>query len=405
MTEEITKRVFKGQPSTGFVGFGLCLTASMILWPLWAIVAKALFSALAAQGLAAAGPELSGKLIGAMIEGSFMWLVVTSWIWMVIGFDCYGKTKYTKKQPWAGIYCALVAIAVGIIGFLLLISFVGIWWKPFNLAIMLTPATAADAAMSLRGWHVSNFYSLMVVMVQIAFATLLHKWPFAGTSNQLTENIGNFASSTCVTYIAWVAMIVPSFMLLSSNGEAVTAPPFGSFPAYLAFVLGFVIFSIVPVMGAELYPVKLFAKKQPYLGLVGILFAIATGFVLPPIIRSVFEPMNLLPGAPVDIIVSSLELTVIIVILALNELFDCYPSADLVPNAAVRILVRVAIWIFGGFGLGVLWIKIFTLLPIGGNNFSMGFHTMGLVAGQFAFLMTFLYFAGFFDKWPLIRKG
>jgi hypothetical protein len=44
---------------------------------------------------------------------------------------------------------------------------------------------------------------------------------------------------------------------------------------------------------------------------------------------------------------------------------------------------------FGGFGLGILWLKTFPLLPIGANNFDMGFHTMGVVAGQFAFLMTF----------------
>jgi len=405
MTEGISSRGLKKQPALGFAALVLCFAASMFLWPLWAIGAKAVFSALASQGLAAAGPELAGKLLGAMVEGSFMWLVITSWIWMVIGFDCYGKTKFSEKQPWSGIFYFLVAMVVGIVGFLVLISFMGIWWKPFNLAVMLTPATASDAAMALKGWEVSNFYSLMVVVVQIAFATLLHKWPFGGTSNQLTENIGNFGTSTCATFIAWVAMIFPSFMQLSNSGEAVTSTPFGSFPAYLAFVLGFVIISVVPVMGGELYPVKPFAKKQPYMGLVGILIGIAAGFALPPIIKTIVEPLNLLPGAPADIIVSSLELSVIIVILFLNELFDCYPSADLVPNAAIRILARVSIWIFGGLGLGILWIKTFQLLPIGGNNFGLGFQTMGVVAGQFAFLMTFLFFNVFFDRWPLVRKG
>lgn len=404
MTEEMAIRGFKSQPATGLASVIWCFFASMILWPLWSVIAKAVFSALAAQGLAAAGPELSGKLIGAMVEGSFMWLVITSWIWMVIGFDCLGKTKFSEKQPWTGITYSLVAMVVGIIGYLVLISFVGIWWKPFNLAVMLTPASATEAALALKGWEVSNFYSLMIVVVQIAFATLLHKWPFAGTSNQLTENIGNFGVSTAATFIIWMAMIFPSFLMLTHEGEAVVTAPFGGFPALLAFLMGFVIFSLAPALGGELYPVKPFAKKQPYMAIVGVLIAIAAGFVLPPIVKSIFEPMNLLPGAPADIVVSSLLLSVIIVLLIWNQLFDDYPSPEIVPNTAARILVRVAVWIFGGVGLGVLWLKTFLLLTIGGNNLGMGFHTMGPIAGQFAFLMTFLYYNAFFDRWPLVRR-
>jgi hypothetical protein len=405
MPEELSIRGLQKQPVLGFAALLLCFAASLILWPLWSIAAKAVFSALASSGLAAAEPVLSAKLVGAMVEGSFLWLILTPWIWIVIGFDCHGKTWFSEKQPWAGICYFLVAMAVGAVGFLVLVSFMGIWWRPFNLAVMLTPATASDVGLALTGWEVSNFYSLMIVVVQIAFATLLHKWPFGGTSNPLTENIGNFGTSTAATFIAWVAMIFPSFLVLSHSGEAITAPPFGSFPAFLAFLLGFVIFSIVPVMGAELFPVRPFAKKQPYMAVVGIFFGIAAGFALPPVIRTIVAPLNLLPGAPADIVVSSLELSVIIVILILNDLFDCYPSADLVPNTAMRILARVSIWIFGGFGLGILWIKTFPVLTIGGNNLGLGFPTMGVVAGQFAFLMTFLYFAGFFDRWPLVRRA
>lgn len=405
MTDDMSKGLFKNPLAIGFAGLVLCFIASMILWPLWAIGAKSVLSVIAAKGLAAAGPELSVKLLGAMVEGTFMWFVITAWIWMVICFDCYGKERFGQKQPWGGIGYSLLMIVVGAIGFLVLVSFIGIWWKPFNLAIMFTPATAAEAAMALKGWEVSNFYSLAIVVVQIAFATLLHKWPFAGKSNGLTDNISNFAAGTAATFIAFMAFIVPSFMPLSSGGEAVTVVPFGGFPSLLAFLLGFVIISCVPVMGGELYPLKPFAKKQPYMGIVGVFIGIVAGFVFPPVLRSIFGPMDLLPGAPVDIVVSSLELSVIIVILAWAELFDSYPSADLVPNAAVRILVRVGVWIFGGLGLGVLWLKTFHLLPIGGNNFGMGFQTMGVVAGQFAFLMTFLVFNVNFNRWPLIRKG
>jgi len=54
--------------------------------------------------------------------------------------------------------------------------------------------------------------------------------------------------------------------------------------------------------------------------------------------------------------------------------------------------------------LGVIWLKIFTIVPFGANNLGMGYPTMGVLAGQFAFLMTLLFYNTFFDKWPLVYK-
>jgi AAT family amino acid transporter len=34
----------------------------------------------------------------------------------------------------------------------------------------------------------------------------------------------------------------------------------------------------------------------------------------------------------------------------------------------------------------------------------LGFTTMGILAGQFTFLMAILLFNTFFDKWPFVRK-
>lgn len=71
MTENNSIRLFKNQLGAGFAALILCFAASLILWPLWSSVAQVLFLGLAYQGLAAAGPELAGKLVGAMVEGSF----------------------------------------------------------------------------------------------------------------------------------------------------------------------------------------------------------------------------------------------------------------------------------------------------------------------------------------------
>ncbi|MEI8354498.1 MAG: hypothetical protein WCG31_00120 [Deltaproteobacteria bacterium] len=103
MTENNTVRVLKNQPGTGFAALILCFAASMILWPLCSTVAQALFSALASQGLAAAGPLLAGKLVGAMVEGSFFWMVINTWIWLTLIMGNYGKTRFTEQQPLAGL--------------------------------------------------------------------------------------------------------------------------------------------------------------------------------------------------------------------------------------------------------------------------------------------------------------
>ena len=75
MQESMTRRTFKGQLSTGLAAFILCFALACILWPLWSMLFKSIFSALAAPGLAAADPKLAGQLIGVMVEGSFFWMV------------------------------------------------------------------------------------------------------------------------------------------------------------------------------------------------------------------------------------------------------------------------------------------------------------------------------------------
>ena len=243
-----------------------------------------------------------------------------------------------------------------------------------------------------------------MIVAQIPFASLLHKWPFAGTSKQPTEGLGALAFSTGVTYLFWLALIVPSFLHLSLGEHEITSQPFGSWPAFVAFCQAFVIFAIMPAEGCENYPMKLFAKKQPYMAIIGFIIALAAGFLIPPALKSIIEPLNLVPGTPAYVIVASLELSVIVFMLAWHHLFEDFPNATVVKNTAWRVLARVAIWLTGGTIYGVLWLKTYKSLPIGANSMGMGFPTMGILAGQFALLMTILLFNTFFDKWPFVRK-
>jgi AAT family amino acid transporter len=404
MPEYTTKRAFKSSLGNGFAALLICIALSMILWPIWSLIAKAIFTPLAQTGLTAAGAVPAAQLIGAMVEGSFFWMVINPWIWQTLIMSNYGKTRFTEKQPWAGLWYTLGGWFFGIVGFVVLIGFIGLWWKPFSLGLMFMPKTAADVALAYEGWEAANFFALAVIVAQIPFASLLQRWPFAGTSKQPTEGLGTLAFSTLVTYVFWIALIVPSFLHLSAGEHVVTSQPYGSWPQFVAFCQAFVIFSIMPAEGAENYPMKLFAKKQPYMAIIGFVIALAAGFLIPPAIKSIVGPMNLVPGTPVYVVVASLELSVIVFMLAWHHLFEDYPNATVVKNTAWRVLSRVAIWLVGGTIYGVVWLKTFKSLPIGGNSLGMGFPTMGILAGQFALLMAILLFNSFFDKWPLIRK-
>lgn len=404
MQEIVTKRIFKGQLSTGLAACILCFVLACIFWPLWSMFFKSIFSALTAQGLAAVDLQIRSKLIGLMVEGAFFWMVINPWIWQTLIMGNYGKTAFTSKQPHAGTWYTIVAWLAGIAMFFIIIGFLGIWWKPFSLALLFFPKTAEEVHLAIEGWEVANFFALPVIMAQIPFVALFQKWPFAGTSKQPTEGWGVFFFSTLVVVLVWMATIIPSFWKLSLGGEVIVNAPLGNFAWWCAFCQIFVFFFLIPAEGGEGYPMKLFAKKQPYMGIAGLIIALAAGLTLPSVIRGIITPLNLLPGVPPDLLTASLGLSCVVSLLAWHHLFDDYPSAQLVPNTAARILIRFVIWVVLGGVMGVLWIKMFGKLPFGANNMGMGYPTMGILAGQFAFLMTFLFFNTFFDKWPLVRK-
>ncbi len=400
-----TKRIIDSQLGTGIAAVITCTLLAIILWPIWSMFWKGIFASLAAQGLATVDAATQAKLLQVMVEGSFFWMVINPWIWQTLIMGNYGKDKFGAKQPVAGIWYVLVAWVSGILVYFALIGFLGIWWKPFSLGLMLMPQTAAEVALAIEGWEAANFFALAVILAQIPFASLLHKWPFAGTSKQPIEGLSVLFFSSLVTFIVWMALIVPSFLHPVIDGHHITNPPFGSWPSFVAFCQAFVFFAIMPAEGAEGYPMKFFAKKQPYMAIAGFLIALAAGLTIPNLLRPIVEPLNLLPGAPVDAAIASLELSVIVFMLVWHHLFEDYPSAAMVPGTAARVCTRIAIWLVGGIICGVVWLKIFMFLPYGANNMGLGYPTMGFLAGQFAFLMAALMYNTFMDKWPWVQKN
>ncbi len=400
----IVKRVFQSVLLTGIAATFICFAITLVYWPIWGSLAKVLIKSVAGKGLQEVDPKAAAKYISVFAEATFFWMVINAWIWQALIFGTYGKTSVTERQPVAGIWYTCVGMHLGILGFLVVVAFLGVWWKPFNLAVLFAPKTAEEVHLAIEGWEASNFYALTVIMIQIPFASVLQKWPFAGKVKPPWDGFGVMMFSTVASLLVWFAMIIPSLMNLSIGGQGVFTKPMGSWPTFVAFCQAFIWCSIIPAEGGEHYPMKLFARKQPYMGFAGFAISLVMAFVLPAILRPLVTPLNLLPGAPVDLVVASLLLSVVVATLLWHHVFDDFPTGEMVRNQTVRVLIRVATWLVLGLAFGVLWLKTFKKLPFGGNDLGMGFPNMRLLAGQFAFLMVFLYFNAFFDKWPLVKR-
>jgi hypothetical protein len=398
------KKMFSSPLVTGTVALILSFIAACILWPIWSLISQSIYMSIAEVGMSVASGDQQHHLLKAFAEGTFFWMIINSWIWLSIVLGTFGKTTFTTKQPVAGLYYTLVSCALGIVAFLILISLPGIWWYPFSLSIMFTPQSVEEVNIAIEAWETSNFFALAVIITQIPLIALFHKWPFTKKVENLSDHLSVLLLGIAITWMVWMALIVPSLMHLTINGHDVFNKPFGNWPAFVAFCQAYVIFAIMPVEGAEMYPMKFFAKKQPRMGIIGFIIALIGGFALPPLIRGIIEPYNLVPGLPVDVLVASLELSIIVFMLAWHHLFDDYPNKELVQNDALRIWCRIAIWCVGGVIFGVIWLKTYHLLPFGSNDIGMGVSSLGVLAGQFALLMCILLCNTFFDKWPLNRQ-
>jgi hypothetical protein len=404
MDQFIVKRWFKNPLITGLAAILISFVIAMIYWPVWGTLAKMIITNAAREGLQLVDAKTAAKYISVFAEGTFFWIAINPWIWLTLLFGTYGKTKVTNRQPGAGVWYALIGLLSGLVCFLVIVGFLGIWWKPFNLSLLFYPKSAEEVHLAIEGWEAGNFFALTVILVQIPFASIFQKWPFAGNIKAPWDGFGAMMMSMVAALLVWFAAIIPSFMKLSIGEQIIVSQPMGSWPTFVAFCQCFIFWSIMPAEGAESYPMKLFAKKQPGMAIAGIIISFVMAFATLAFFRLVITPFDLLPGMPADLVIASLMLSIIVATLMWHHVFDDFPSAALVPNQAARIFIRIAIWIVLGLVLGVIWIKTFRKLPFGANDMGMSYPTMGILAGQFAFLMVFLYYNTFFDKWPLVRK-
>ncbi|MBU3110139.1 hypothetical protein [Clostridium lacusfryxellense] len=120
--------------------------------------------------------------------------------------------------------------------------------------------------------------------------------------------------------------------------------------------------------------------------------------------RVVLEPLNLLNGQPVDLVIASLVLSIVTTALLWHHQFFDFPGEDKIKSSGTRFLIRLTIVVVVGTIMGLIWMKVYKILPFGGNDMGLGYATLGIIAGQFVFMMPFLYLNTFFDKWLLIKQ-
>lgn len=405
ITETKIRRVFPGQLSTGAAAVCLCFFITLLYWPIYGTITKTIITAVAGQTLAQAEAATAAKYIGVFTEGVFFWTCINAWVWQILIFGGHGKYTRTKKQPAAGFRYALFSLIIGIVAFTALVGFTGLFWKPFSLQILFTPKTPEELSLAIEGWEASNFFCLAVLIGQIPFSSLFQRKPFAGRIPSPYDGMGVMGMSLSAALIAWIGIFIPSFLKFTLNGEAMIMPPFGSWPNTLAFCQGFILWFLIPAEGGEQFPAKLITKKQPWMGLVGLVIAlVGGGWLTPLVLGKVVTALGILPELATGVVVASLELSMIVTMLTWHHLFDDFPSAAKVPQDGKRFWCRVAVWVGLGLTYGFVWLNTYKFLPYGANNLGLGYPTMGILAGQFAFLMVVLYMNTVFDKFPLVRK-
>ncbi len=403
--ELVVKRSFNSLIMTGIVASILTLIVGLLYWPVWGWISKAIILSFGAPGLQMADPKTAGTFVKVFAEATFFWLCINSWIWQALVFGGYGKYSVAKRQPWAGLWYLFVGLIVGLVAFFIIVGFSGIWWHPFSFAILFTPQTPDEVKLAIEGWEASNFYALPAILINIGYAALFHKWPFAGNIKAPWDSVGAWSLSSYFCLLVWFALIIPSFWFhLDLNGHHVVAKPMGGWPTFVAYCQCFIWCFLIPAEGGEHYPMKLFAKKQPWMGIIGLIITWLGAFAMLYALRAIIYPMNLMPGAPPDAPVASIALSIVVATLLWHHVFDDWPTAAMVPNLTARVLIRIAIWWAIGLAYGILWVKIFKSVPYAGTDMGLGYPVMGPIAGQFVWLMAFLYYNTFFDKWPLVRK-
>lgn len=402
MTNFVNKNRFNSVIMNGLISCIIIFITANVFWIGFSWIFSSIYEIILGSTLDTFSASTQASLILNGVEGAFFWLIIIPWIWMALNFGNIGKYDKGFKQPWVGIRYVLRCMCWGLVGFLIITLFLGLWWKPFNLGILLRPATEAEALLAIKGWGAINFFALASILGQIPPVSLFAKWPFSTLSKDAkVVGLGNFFLTLTIALLIWIAFIIPSFLdPIEFAGQAITHQAAGTWGAGLAWAQVFVFFILIPAEGGEGYPQALFTKKQPWSGIVGLLISLIAAFAVTPLLRSLLAGYSDFVGLDPNIMTASFALSIINVLLTWHHLFNDYPTKDMLTGGK-RILAQLAIVLFIGVILGFLWPLIYPYLPIGGNDLGLGIPVLGVIAGHFVYMLPMVFMNTGFDKWPV----
>ena len=405
MGKYVMEKKFKNPLVSGALSVIAIVIIASVGWVLWSNIWKMIILAIGGSSVANLDPEILGHFLKESVEGTFFWLVISTWVWFTLNMGNYGKYAKTTQQPQAGIRYTGWAFLVGLIGFAIFVTFLGLWWEPFSWQVLFRPVDDTQALLAIKGWSAINFFALSVILAQIPLVSVFSKYPFSKYSKEpWTVAFGTLSLGLFLALFNWIVFIVPSFMTLQIDGVNITSQPFGSWPTALAWCQLFIFFFLIPAEGGEGYPQKIITTKQPLGGFIGLGIAVGGAFLFLPILRSLLTPLADSVGIAPDLAVASFVLTIINVLLTWHHHFDDYPNKEMVPSAAGRILAQLGIVIVVGAVLGILWIKYLHIWPFGSNDLGLGHPMLGIMGGQFVYMMPMLFMNTFFDKWPMAKS-
>ncbi|MCB5032003.1 hypothetical protein LGV96_10335, partial [Streptococcus mutans] len=157
------------------------------------------------SSVARLSPEVQGHFLKESVEGTFFWMVISTWVWFTLSLGNFGKNKKSTNQPITGLRYTGMALVTGAVAFAIFVSLLGIWWEPFSWQVLFRPVDDTQALLAIKGWAAINFFTLAVILAQIPITSLFGRYPFSKYSKEdWSVGFGTLFLGLFVALLVWV---------------------------------------------------------------------------------------------------------------------------------------------------------------------------------------------------------
>ena len=151
MKEFVMEKRIKNPLLSGIISVILIVLIASVFWVLWSNIWKMIILAIGGSSVASLSEEVLGHFLKESVEGTFFWIVISTWVWFTLNMGNYGKYAKSTKQPTAGIRYTGLAFLSGIVGFAIFVTFLGLWWEPFSWQVLFRPVDDTQALLAIKG--------------------------------------------------------------------------------------------------------------------------------------------------------------------------------------------------------------------------------------------------------------